>query len=149
MKLLACVAALAAGVTANIAHEAMPMGADVIYPREAQRPSHKGNWKNKHGRKDSWGCDKPEYRHKVTIRASSDEHDDVSDDFMWAMKKANNGGTVHLKEGETYVFGKKMDLTFLNDVHLQLDGEISFTDDIEFWQRVSQAFSREQRRLGS
>jgi hypothetical protein len=88
----------------------------------------------KHGHKDKWGCNKPEYRHKVTIRASKNETDDISADLLWAFHKANRGGTVYLKEGSTYVIGKKLDLSFLNDVHLQLDGELKFTDDIKYWQ---------------
>ncbi|KAK3069566.1 hypothetical protein LTR53_011998 [Teratosphaeriaceae sp. CCFEE 6253] len=87
-----------------------------------------------HGHKDSWGCNKPEYRPQITIRASANDTDDVSDAFLSALHTANNGGTVVLKEGETYVIGKKLLLTFLNDIHVQLDGEILFTDDIAYWQ---------------
>lgn len=58
------------------------------------------------------------------IRSSHDEHDDVSDEFLKGIKAANNGGTLLLKKGKTYVIGKKLDLTFLNDFQLQLDGKI-------------------------
>lgn len=50
------------------------------------------------------------------------------------MKKANGGGTLWLKKGNTYVIGKKLELSWLNDVHLRLEGEVKFTDGIEYWQ---------------
>lgn len=83
---------------------------------------------------DNWGRYKVPHRHKVHIRASANDTDDISQDFLQGLKKANHGGTLVLKEGKTYVIGKKLDLTFLCDVHVQLDGEILFTDDIEYWQ---------------
>lgn len=64
------------------------------------------------------------YRQPVTIRCSSNDTDDVADDFLAAVKKANNGGEVWLRKGETYVIGKKLDLSFLQDFSLRLDGEI-------------------------
>jgi hypothetical protein len=123
--LLALSATLASAAT--IAREAMPLGAAIISGLEPR-----GSPKKHH--KDKWGCNKPEYRHSVTIRASKNDTDDISADLLWAFHKANHGGTVYLKEGLTYIIGKKLDLSFLNDVHLRLDGEIKFTDDIEYWQ---------------
>jgi galacturan 1,4-alpha-galacturonidase len=79
--------------------------------------------RNNH-KKDNWGNAVEKDRKKVTIRASKDDHDDVSDDFLVAIKKANNGGLVHLKKGHKYVIGKKLDLTFLKDVYVRIDGEL-------------------------
>lgn len=124
--LLALSATLASAAT--IARDALPVGAAITSGLDARSPHRKGQ-------KDSWGCNKPEYRHKVTIRASKNDTDDISQDLLWAFKKANHGGTVHLKEGSTYIIGQKLDLSFLNDVHLQLEGELKFTDDIEYWQK--------------
>ncbi|KAL9618422.1 MAG: hypothetical protein Q9160_006863 [Pyrenula sp. 1 TL-2023] len=73
-------------------------------------------------------------RRVVTIRASRDETDDVSADFLQGMQDANNGGTLLLKQNETYVIGQKLDLTFLNDIEVNLEGEILFTDDLDYWQ---------------
>ena len=120
---------LAAGLAsaASIVREAFPEGAAIeqgLQPRNSPP----------HGHRDKWGCNKPDYRHKVTIRPSKNDRDDISADLLWAFKTANHGGTVYLKQGHKYVIGKKLDLTFLNDLHLQLDGEIKFTDDIEYWQ---------------
>ena len=65
-----------------------------------------------------------EGRDIVTIRASLNETDDVSVDFLNGIKEANNGGTLYLKENETYVIGQKLDLSFLNDIEVNLEGEI-------------------------
>ncbi|KAK7420395.1 hypothetical protein QQX98_002818 [Neonectria punicea] len=74
------------------------------------------------------------HRRKVTIRSSKNDEDDVSDAFLRGLKKANHGGTLYLPEGHTYMIGKPLDLTWLNDVHIHLEGEIKFTNDTEYWQ---------------
>jgi galacturan 1,4-alpha-galacturonidase len=74
--------------------------------------------------KDNWGNAVEKDRKKVTIRASKHDRDDISDDFLAAIKKANNGGMVHLKKEHKYVIGKKLDLTFLNNVYVKIDGEL-------------------------
>lgn len=80
--------------------------------------------RSSHRQKDNWGNAVEKDRKKVTIRASKDDRDDVSDDFLAAIKKANNGGLVHLKKGHKYVIGKKLDLTFLKDIYINIDGEL-------------------------
>lgn len=74
--------------------------------------------------KDNWGNAVEKDRKKVTIRASRDDRDDISDEFLKAIKKANNGGLLHLKKGKKYVIGKKLDLSFLKDVYVRIDGEL-------------------------
>lgn len=74
------------------------------------------------------------HRRKVTIRSSKNDEDDVSDAFLKGLKKANHGGTLYLPEGHTYMIGKPLDLTWLNDVHIHLEGEIKFTNDTAYWQ---------------
>jgi galacturan 1,4-alpha-galacturonidase len=73
---------------------------------------------------DNWGNALEHDRKKVTIRPSKHDRDDISDEFLAAIKKANNGGLVHLKKGHTYIIGKKLDLTFLKDVYVKIDGEL-------------------------
>jgi galacturan 1,4-alpha-galacturonidase len=51
------------------------------------------------------------------------------------LKKANKGGTLYLPKGQTFVIGKPLDLTFLNDIHVHLEGEIKFTNDTGYWQK--------------
>ena len=59
---------------------------------------------------------------------------------------------VHLEKGKKYIIGKKLDLTFLKDVYVKIDGELKvrydgildqrladahtsqFSDDIKYWQ---------------
>lgn len=57
--LLALSATLASA--ASIARDALPAGAAII-PATNLEPRGSG----KHGHKDKWGCNKPEYRHKVS-----------------------------------------------------------------------------------
>ncbi|CRK40203.1 hypothetical protein BN1708_008139 [Verticillium longisporum] len=79
---------------------------------------------------------KPGCRKIVRIRASEDDEDDVSAEFKKGVEEANNGGTLYLPEGETFVIGKVLDLTGLSDIHVRLDGEIkvcSVSIDIRVW----------------
>ncbi|KAF4822991.1 putative exopolygalacturonase B [Colletotrichum tropicale] len=73
-------------------------------------------------------------RKTVEIRASRNDTDDVSEEFRKGLQDANNGGTLYLPKGKTFVIAKALDLTFLNDVHVRLEGEIKFTDDVAYWQ---------------
>jgi galacturan 1,4-alpha-galacturonidase len=75
-----------------------------------------------------------EGRKLVTIRASVNDTDDVSAEFLQGLRDANKGGTLNLVKGSTYMIGRPLDLTFLEDVHVQLDGVIRFTNDTSFWQ---------------
>ena len=63
-------------------------------------------------------------RRTVTIRSSKSDTDDVSDDFLWGIKTANHGGRLLLQKGKTYVIGKKLDLSFLDNIEVQLEGEV-------------------------
>ncbi|RNJ56448.1 hypothetical protein D7B24_007284 [Verticillium nonalfalfae] len=75
---------------------------------------------------------------KVTrIRPSKHDTDDISDDFLEGIKQANNGGLLHLPKDELFVIGKPLDLTFLNDIHVRLDGKILFTDNVPQWQATA------------
>lgn len=100
-----------------------PLGASVTLPRHASLLA-RFPWSDSRSRKDNWGNCVEKDRRKITIRASNNDHDDISADFLWALKKANHGGLVHLEKGKKYVIGKKLDLTFLNDVYVKLDGEV-------------------------
>jgi galacturan 1,4-alpha-galacturonidase len=84
--------------------------------------------------KDNWGNCVEADRIPTIIRASTSGTDDVSAAFLDGLKKANNGGLLHLEKGKKYIIAKKLDLSFLKDVYVKLDGEIKFTDDIKYWQ---------------
>lgn len=70
----------------------------------------------------------------VKIRASQNDTDDVADDFLAGLRKANHGGTLYLPRDELFVIGKPLDLTFLDDVQVRWDGEVKFTNDTPYWQ---------------
>jgi hypothetical protein len=112
MKLFGFLLCAAIGVSA-LHPRTTPYGAAISQPKKGGRPS-----------KDKWGHCKEDWRHTVTIRSSKNDLDDISDDFLWGIKKANHGGTLHLQKGKKYVIGKKLDLSFLNDIYVKLDGEI-------------------------
>lgn len=63
-------------------------------------------------------------RRTVTIRSSKSDTDDISDDFLWGIKAANHGGRLILQKNKKYVIGKKLDLSFLDNIEVQLDGEL-------------------------
>lgn len=64
------------------------------------------------------------HRPKIHIRSSKSDTDDISAEFLKGLKKANHGGTLVLPKGQTFVIGKKLDLTFLNNVQVELEGTI-------------------------
>ncbi|KAL2163345.1 hypothetical protein VTH06DRAFT_5402 [Thermothelomyces fergusii] len=140
MKSLALLVSVAASLASASAialdHEAVPAGASITVPSHEPQfnPSATVEGRGRGREKDNWGNAVEKDRRKVTIRASRHDRDDISDDFLWALKKANNGGLLHLQKGKKYVIGKKLDLRFLNDVYVKIDGELKFTDDIEYWQ---------------
>ncbi|RBR02880.1 uncharacterized protein FIESC28_11827 [Fusarium coffeatum] len=77
---------------------------------------------------------KHEHRKIIKIRASRDHQDDVSKDFERGVRQADRGNTLYLPHGQTFVIGKALDLTGLNDIHIHLEGEIRFTDNVTYWQ---------------
>src|SRR5258708_866744 len=83
-------------------------------------PSSCNEWRHQH----PYHHPPEDHRRKVYIRPSKNDTDDVSADFYLGLKKANYGGTLVLPKGQTFVIGKKLDLTFLNNVEVQLEGEI-------------------------
>ncbi|KAH7118554.1 pectin lyase fold/virulence factor [Dactylonectria estremocensis] len=93
-------------------------------------PRNVAEFRNKH----PWKAPTLHHRKKVTIRSSKNDLDDISDEFVKGLKKANHGGTLYLPKGHTYMIGKPLDLTWLNDIHIHLEGEIKFTNDTEYWQ---------------
>lgn len=76
------------------------------------------------GKTDDWGNCPAADRKRVTIRASAHDRDDVSAELERGMREANNGGLLALERGKLYVVGKKLDLAWLRDVYVQLEGEI-------------------------
>jgi galacturan 1,4-alpha-galacturonidase len=127
LSILSALAAFLASISATaIDINATPLGASITFPRSDIFSSRFSLLSRGHHKKqkDNWGNAVEKHRKKITIRASKNDHDDISDDFLWAIKKANCGGLVHLQKGKKYVIGKKLDLTFLDDVYVKIDGEL-------------------------
>ncbi len=82
-------------------------------------------FREKHQYKSRKSCT----RKTVRIRSSQNATDHIADEFLNGLKEANVGGTLYLPKGHSYIVGKPLDLTFRNDVHVQLDGTIRFTND--------------------
>ncbi|PMD67414.1 glycoside hydrolase family 28 protein [Hyaloscypha bicolor E] len=61
---------------------------------------------------------------------------DDSQIIFSAAKACNNGGTVALLDPK-YIIGQALDLTFLQSVDFIIKGEISFTEDINYWLQAS------------
>jgi galacturan 1,4-alpha-galacturonidase len=117
--------AASASVASSAANERYtPSGASITLPNAGAISSGFSLLSRKSKPKDNWGNAVEKNRKKITIRASKHDRDDISDDFLWAIKQANNGGLVHLKKGHTYVIGKKLDLSFLKDIYVKVDGEL-------------------------
>lgn len=112
MRFLTLGALFISAVTA-VSTGRIPQGAQIIPANDKSSLRHIGA----HGQKY------PD-RRTVTIRPSKNDTDDISDDFLWGIKHANHGGRLLLKKGKTYVIGKKLDLSFLDNVEVQLEGEI-------------------------
>jgi len=123
--LLALATSLVSASAISIDNEAAPLGSSITLPRSDDLVF-RGSLLSRSSpkKKDNWGNAIEKDRKKITIRHSKNDTDDVSDDFLWALKKANNGGLVHLKKGHKYVIGKKLDLTFLKDVYVNIEGEL-------------------------
>lgn len=128
LVVLALVATLHPALAAFADNDFVPAGASIEVLRPDSRPSRSLR------PKDNWGNAVAHDRRKITIRASKNDTDDISEDFLWALKRANNGGLVHLKKSHKYVIGKKLDLSFLKDVYIDIDGELKYTNDIKYWQ---------------
>lgn len=112
MKLFTLLLCAAASVSA-LTTKGAPQGSNISQPKKSGK-----------AKKDKWGHPTEDWRRTVTIRPSRNDTDDISADFLWGIKQANNGGTLKLEKGKKYVIGKKLDLSFLNDVYVKLDGEI-------------------------
>ena len=140
MRIVSCLLAAAAAITSAVAFD-IPDGASISQPcKHTGRPYFGCN------KKDRWGNKVEDDRRKITIRASEDDTDDISADFVWALQQAQNGGLVHLEEGKTYIIGKKIDLPVLNDVYIKLDGTLKVSRERRFPNSLSNTIYAVHRR---
>lgn len=124
----------AASLLAILGAAASVLAWDVQLPRGV--PTNEQDFRKKHPYNGpTEPCEKG--RRLVTMRSSKNATDDVADEFLAALRKANRGGTLYLPEGKTYMIGKPLDLTFLDNVQVHLNGVIKFTNDTPYWQANS------------
>ncbi|KAF7938605.1 uncharacterized protein EAE98_000943 [Botrytis deweyae] len=76
----------------------------------------------------------PPARTKTCYVKSSGNGTDDSPAIMSALNECNNGGHVIFSKGVTYLVGTAMDWTFLKHIDLDIQGEILFSDDTDYWQ---------------
>lgn len=57
--------------------------------------------------------------------------------ILKAIKECNNGGHVIFERGKLYTIGTALDLTFLSNIDLDIQGTIKFTNDTDYWQANS------------
>ncbi|KAJ5946102.1 Exopolygalacturonase precursor [Penicillium verhagenii] len=68
-----------------------------------------------------------------TVSSHGDGRDD-SKFILSAIEKCNNGGKVVFEADKEYTIGTALDLTFLKNVDLDIQGYIKFTNDTDYWQ---------------
>jgi hypothetical protein len=73
---------------------------------------------------DNWGNCVAADRKVITLRPSKDGKDDISAEFEKGLREANNGGLLKLEKDKTFIIGKTLNLTWLNDVYVQVEGTI-------------------------
>lgn len=70
-----------------------------------------------------------------------ESHNDlVTDDSQYilsALQQCNNGGHVVFPANQSYLIGTALDLTFLQHIDIDIQGEVLFTNDTDYWQANS------------
>lgn len=71
------------------------------------------------------------------VQSHNDLVTDDSQNILSALRQCNNGGHVVFPANQTYLIGTGLDLTFLQHIDIDIQGEISFTNDTDYWQANS------------
>ncbi|KAB8304845.1 hypothetical protein EYC80_004182 [Monilinia laxa] len=79
----------------------------------------------------------PAARTKTCVVKSAGKGKDDSPAILSALNDCNNGGHVVFSKGVTYSVGTAMDWTFLKHIDIDIQGEILFSDDTDYWQANS------------
>ncbi|KAF2151660.1 glycoside hydrolase family 28 protein [Myriangium duriaei CBS 260.36] len=75
-------------------------------------------------------------RHKTCVVPS--HNDGVTDDspaILKTLHDCNEGGHVVFPKGNNYLIGTALDLTFLCHIDIDIQGNILFTNDTDYWQK--------------
>ncbi|KAK3309730.1 polygalacturonase precursor [Chaetomium strumarium] len=76
-------------------------------------------------------------RTKTCYVDSNGDGSDDSQNILKAIHKCNPGGHVVFSADTTYIIGTALDLTFLKNIDLDIQGTIQFTNDTDYWQANS------------
>jgi galacturan 1,4-alpha-galacturonidase len=68
------------------------------------------------------------------VSSHNDGVTDDSDYILSAINKCNNGGHVIFSQGQKYLIGTALNLTYLNHIDLDIQGYVQFTNDTDYWQ---------------
>lgn len=68
------------------------------------------------------------------VESHNDLITDDSDHILAALQDCNHGGHVVFEASRSYLIGTALDLTFLRHVDIDIQGDILFTNDTDYWQ---------------
>ncbi|CAE7030548.1 Exopolygalacturonase [Pyrenophora teres f. teres] len=109
-----------------------PLDARDVKVVASKRPSHPAH--PYHPKKT---CPESPPRSKTcNVQARGNGKDD-SKNILKAIKNCNNGGHVVFPKDQHFTIGTALDLTFLNNIDLDIQGTIQFTNDTDYWQANS------------
>jgi len=74
------------------------------------------------------------------VDSHGDSTKDDSDFVVQAIDDCNNGGHVVFQQGLNYTIGTALNLTYLNNIDIDIQGTIKFTNDTTYWQANSFKF---------
>ncbi|KAH9838173.1 PGX, glycoside hydrolase family 28 protein [Teratosphaeria destructans] len=69
------------------------------------------------------------------VKSHNDFKTDDSPYILDAIKSCNNGGHVLFPRNQTYVIGTALDLSWLCEIDLEIQGYIQFSNDTDYWQK--------------
>ncbi|RLL95287.1 hypothetical protein CFD26_101708 [Aspergillus turcosus] len=81
----------------------------------------------------------PERRRLCYVKNNGNGQDD-SQHILSAIHECNYGGRVVFRKGVQYTIGTALDLTFMNNIDIDIQGYIQFTNDTTYWQEHSFQF---------
>jgi len=71
------------------------------------------------------------------VKSHNDGITDDSPFILQALESCNHGGHVIFTEGIDYTIGTALNLTFLNSVDIEFNGNVKFTNNTTYWQANS------------
>ncbi|CAG8956663.1 hypothetical protein HYFRA_00012207 [Hymenoscyphus fraxineus] len=82
----------------------------------------------------------PARNRTCNVESHGDSSMDDSEYVFSALQSCNDGGHVVFKKGINYTIGTALDLTFLNHIDIEVQSQIQFTNNTDYWQANSFRF---------